>query len=209
MTTILIGSANTATRDRWKQILKDNYKLLEITCGDELSAILQQQTITLILLHRSMVDLDFITKIKGPPIFVLSDLPDDNEAYFLLRHGAIGYSNTYISAVRLQEAVHIALSGKVWVGQKLMQKIIAGTMSAIHRQGITTPPAHNLSDREWEVALRVSKGQSNLTIAAAMDISERTVKAHISSIFKKTNSESRLQLALHVKALLSPDSQQT
>jgi DNA-binding NarL/FixJ family response regulator len=162
----------------------------------------------LILLHRSMIDLDFLTHINGVPVFVLSDLPDDKEAYFLLKNGAIGYSNTYISAVRLHEAVHIALSGKVWVGQKLMQKIIAGTMSAIHQQGLTTPLNHNLSDREWEVALRVSKGQSNLTIAAGMDISERTVKAHISSIFKKTHTESRLQLALHIKALLSPKSPQ-
>ncbi len=209
MTTILIGSDNTSARERWKHILKDKYTLVEVASGKELLAILQQQTMNLILLHRSMADLDFITHINGAPVFVLSDLPDDEEAYFLLRSGAIGYSNTYISAVRLHEAVHIALSGKVWVGQKLMQKIIAGTMSAIHKQRITTPPTHNLSDREWEVALRISKGQSNLTIAAGMDITERTVKAHISSIFKKTHAESRLQLALHVKALLSPDSQQT
>jgi len=201
--TILIGSASTTTRERWRQILKDNYNLLEITSGQELLAALQQQTIDLILLHRSMVDLDFISTISEARIFVLSDLPNDQEAYFLLKNGAMGYSNTYISSVRLKEAVSVALSGKVWVGQKLMQKIIAGTMSAIHKKNLTTPPAHNLSDREWEVALRISKGQSNLTIAAEMDISERTVKAHISSIFKKTSTESRLQIALHVKALLS------
>lgn len=204
--TILIGSASTAARERWRQILQDSHRLLEVTSGQELIELLQKQTVDLILLHRSMIDLDFIAKIKGSPLFVLSDLPDDNEAYSLLRMGAVGYSNTYISAVRLKEAVHIALSGKVWVGQKLMRKIIAGTMSAIHKQGITTPPAHNLSDREWQVALKVSKGQSNLAIAAEMDISERTVKAHIGSIFKKTNTESRLQLALHVKSLLSQES---
>jgi DNA-binding NarL/FixJ family response regulator len=208
MTTILLGSDNTSARERWKQILQDKHTLLEVASGQELLAILQQQTMNLILLHRSMIDLDFLTHINGVPVFVLSDLPDDEEAYFLLRNGAIGYANTYISAVRLHEAVHIALSGKVWVGQKLMQKIIAGTMSAIHQQGLTTPLNHNLSDREWEVALRVSKGQSNLTIAAGMDISERTVKAHISSIFKKTHTESRLQLALHIKALLSLKSPQ-
>lgn len=204
--TILICSANASTRERWRQILQDSHKLQEVASGPELLTTLQQQTIDLILLHRSMVDLEFMSKIEGAPLFVLSDLPDDREAYFLLKIGAIGYSNTYISAVRLKEAIHIALSGKVWVGQKLMQKIIAGTMSAVHKQGRSGPPAHNLSDREWQVALKVSKGQSNLAIAAEMDISERTVKAHISSIFKKTNTESRLQLALHVKALLSQES---
>jgi DNA-binding NarL/FixJ family response regulator len=207
--TILISSANASTRERWRHILQDSHKLLEVASSQELLTTLQQQTVDLILLHRAMVDLDFISKITGAPLFVLSDLPDDQEAYFLLKMGAIGYANTYISAVRLQEAVHVALSGKVWVGQKLMQKIIAGTTSAVHKQGLTsTPVHHNLSDREWQVALKVSKGQSNLAIAAEMDISERTVKAHISSIFKKTRTESRLQLALHIKTLLSQETQQ-
>lgn len=150
-----------------------------------------------------MVDMDLISKIKGSRFFVLSDIPDDNEAITLLRHGAAGYANTYISAVRLKEAVNIALTGRVWVGQKLMQKIIRGTAPAIDETGAKAIPEHNLSDREWEVALLVSQGKSNMEIAEKLFISERTVKAHISSIFKKTNTDSRLQLALHVKTLLA------
>lgn len=206
---IVISSASTATLERWKSILQDQYQLLEASTGEELSAILDRQAVDLVLLHRSMVDLDFISGLQSTTFFVFSDRPEDAEAYTLLRMGAAGYANTYISAVRLKEAVHVALSGRVWVGQKLMQKIIRGTTAAVHRQPPAVQPTHNLSDREWEVAVRVSKGQSNLTIAADMDISERTVKAHISSIFKKTGTESRLQLALHVKALLSNELPQT
>lgn len=200
---ILISSANTSTRDRWKNILQDDHQLLEVSSVAELKNTLQQQPIDLILLHRSMVDMDLISKIKGSRFFVLSDIPDDNEAITLLRHGAAGYANTYISAVRLKEAVNIALTGRVWVGQKLMQKIIRGTAPAIDETGAKAIPEHNLSDREWEVALLVSQGKSNMEIAEKLFISERTVKAHISSIFKKTNTDSRLQLALHVKTLLA------
>ncbi|MBU0665083.1 MAG: response regulator transcription factor [Proteobacteria bacterium] len=200
--TIVVSSANASTRERWKQILQDGHQLLEVASVAELKNIVKHQEIALILLHRSMVDMNLISNITESRCFVLSDIPDDNEAIMLLRHGAVGYANTYISAVRLREAVNIAISGRVWVGQKLMQKIIRGTTHAIDQQRAeTTSPEHKLSDREWEVALLVSKGNSNLEIAAELNISERTVKAHISSIFKKTKTESRLQLALYVKPL--------
>ena len=84
-----------------------------------------------------------------------------------------------------------------------MQKVINETTSSLDEKQTKIPPQHNLSDREWEVALLVGQGKSNLVIAADLNISESTVKAHISSIFKKTKTESRLQLALHVKALLT------
>ncbi|MDD3813430.1 MAG: response regulator transcription factor [Desulfocapsaceae bacterium] len=197
--TIVISSANASTRERWKQILQDDHQLLEVSSVSELKDIVKHQEIELILLHRSMVDMNLISSITESRCFVLSDIPDDNEAIMLLRHGAVGYANTYVSAVRLREAVNIAISGRVWVGQKLMQKIIRGSRHPIDQKRTETPPEHKLSDREWEVALLVSKGNSNLEIAAELNISERTVKAHISSIFKKTNTESRLQLALYVK----------
>lgn len=198
---ILISSANATTRKRWTQILQDEHKLLIVSDILELKSVIQQNTIELILLHRSMADMGFISELTAARIFVLSDIPNDNEAFTLLRHGVVGFANTYISAARLKEAVNTILTGRVWVGQKLMQKIIRGAYPAIDEKRIKTIPEHNLSDREEEVALLVSKGKSNLEIAAELNISERTVKAHISSIFRKTKTESRLQLALYIKTM--------
>lgn len=200
--TILISSANASTRERWKQILQNGHQLLEASTVTELSEAVKKQSFDLILLHRSMVDMNLITALTGTRFFVFSDKPDEKEAITLLRSGAVGYANTYMAPVRLKEAVKIVLAGRVWVGQKLMLAIIRGNTKGMDEQGVKTLPSHTLSEREWEVALLVSKGRSNLEIAAILDISERTVKAHISSIFKKTDTESRLQLALHVKTLL-------
>ena len=98
-----------------------------------------------------------------------------------------------------------SLGGKVkllgYVGDDKEASKLENLIKNVGKKRTETPPEHRLSDREWEVALLVSKGNSNLEIAAELNISERTVKAHISSIFKKTNTESRLQLALYVKAL--------
>ncbi|AGF78286.1 CheY-like receiver and HTH DNA-binding domain-containing response regulator [Desulfocapsa sulfexigens DSM 10523] len=197
--TIVTCSANASTRERWRQILQGDHQLFEVSTVAELKDVVKHQEIELILLHRSMVDMNLISSITESRCFVLSDIPDDNEAVLLLKSGAVGYANTYVSPVRLKEAVNTAISGRVWVGQKLMQKIIRGTTQDIDPKSTEPPPEHKLSGREWEVALLVGQGMSNLEIAAELNISESTVKAHIGSIFKKTNTESRLQLALYVK----------
>ena len=54
----------------------------------------------------------------------------------------------------------------------------------------------SLTKRECEIANLVAQGQSNLEVAANLDIAERTVKAHLSSIYEKTKTGSRLNLAL-------------
>lgn len=202
MTTILLGSDVKTVRQRWKQVLQNDYQLREASSGPEVQTAIGSQPIALILLHRSMVALDFFAGLKGHRFFVFTDIPEDNEAYTLLKMGASGYANAYMSPARLREAVRVALSGRVWVGQKLMQKIISGATRSLLMED-NGPPDKNLSEREWEVALLVSRGRSNLEIAAELDITERTVKAHIGSIFKKTKTASRLQLALHMKNLLA------
>lgn len=199
---ILISSSNSATLKRWKDILQNDHQLYEVSSAVELRKASKIHDLDLILIHRSMIDMVFIKEFTNTRFFVLADVPDDLEAVNFLKLGAVGYANTYISAPRLKEAVNISFSGRVWISQKLMQKIIQGTTHAIDEKKTTTVEL-NLSDREKEVAVLVSKGYSNLEIAAKLDISERTVKAHISSIFKKTNTDSRLQLALLVKELLT------
>jgi len=54
----------------------------------------------------------------------------------------------------------------------------------------------SLTKREREIANIVAQGQSNPEIAANLDIAECTIKAHLSSIYEKTKTGSRLNLAL-------------
>lgn len=56
-----------------------------------------------------------------------------------------------------------------------------------------------LTPRERDVLTHLATGADNLTIAACLGISERTVKAHISSLYRKLGSENRLQLALFAR----------
>lgn len=58
-----------------------------------------------------------------------------------------------------------------------------------------------LSTREREVLTYLAGGVDNLKIASLLKISERTVKAHVSSLYKKLGQENRTQLALHARQL--------
>jgi two-component system nitrate/nitrite response regulator NarL len=55
-----------------------------------------------------------------------------------------------------------------------------------------------LSPRENQIACLIGNGRSNKEIAFRLNISRRTVKAHLSSIFQKLNISNRLQLALSI-----------
>ena len=57
----------------------------------------------------------------------------------------------------------------------------------------------NLTKREYEIALLVGRGESNKQIARQLDITERTVKAHLTEIFRKLAISDRIKLALLVK----------
>lgn len=199
---ILLVSAIDLVRERWKNALQDEHRITEAANFREMADALARQPGDLILLHRSMCDMRLLASLTGKRYFVLSDIPDENEAINLVRLGAVGYANTYISQARLREAVRNVLAGRAWLGQKVIQRLILGNAGTGEEKRLQPPSGSDLSEREWEVALLVGKGRSNLEIAAELNISERTVKAHIGSIFKKTGTESRLQLALYVKSLL-------
>ena len=59
-----------------------------------------------------------------------------------------------------------------------------------------TNPLSSLTRRELEIARLINKGCSNKAVAKELDITERTVKAHLSSIFEKLNVKDRLQLVV-------------
>ena len=200
---ILLCSANDTVIKRWKDLLKVKYGLDQASSVEQLkSCCSTDQTCELILLHRSLVDTRTFNEIQRtfPMIrfFLLSDRPDVEEGLTFLKLGIVGYANTYISAERLNEAVGVILGGAVWLGQKVMQRLILDSYAKAKEKAVSESEQKlaGLTNREREIAQLIAQGQSNLEIAANLDITERTVKAHLSSIYEKTKTGSRLNLAL-------------
>ena len=133
------------------------------------------------------------------PVIALSDEPRDEEGLLVFRAGASGYCNGYASPLVLQQVAETVAQGGVWLGQSLLQKIVMVTAREGPRPPEIPPQwAMLLTEREQTVALAVATGASNKEIADQLDITERTVKAHLTAIFEKLPVRDRLQLTLLV-----------
>jgi len=199
---ILLSSANDSVIERWTGLLKDKYDLDQANSLSKLKSCCIDKKFAIILLHRPLVDPDTFVEIRrlNPlcRVFLLSDTPNEEEGLTFLKLGIVGYANTYISAERLAEAARIVSSGAVWLGQKVMQRLILDSYARAKEKEASNSgkKLESLTNREREIANLIAQGQSNLEIAANLDIAERTVKAHLSSIYEKTKTGSRLNLAL-------------
>ncbi|MFN4238883.1 MAG: response regulator transcription factor [Vogesella sp.] len=126
-------------------------------------------------------------------VIVLSSTPSDAAAVDWLGRGAAGYLHAFSLPETLRQTAAVVESGGLWVGVGLMQQLCA-------RFGQLAKPEHallsQLTEREREVVQYLKTGMSNKSIAKQMDISERTVKAHLTAIFAKFDVSDRIQLLL-------------
>ncbi|MDR0777021.1 MAG: response regulator transcription factor [Azonexus sp.] len=135
---------------------------------------------------------------------LLSDEPDEETVLAALAAGAAGCCNSYAAPDVLQHVALVVGNGGLWVGQSLLNRVMSGSARILEQQRQAAPvddwSAH-LSEREIEVARLVAGAASNKEIARQLDISERTVKAHLTSIFEKLGLRDRLQLSLRINGL--------
>ncbi len=131
-----------------------------------------------------------------------SSSPSDDEAISALDAGCAGYCQAFADAATLRNVLQVVESGQVWVGPSLLQRLIKVARHA--KSAILVPSTDwqsGLSPREIQVATLAANGASNQQIANMCNISERTIKAHLSSIFQKMNVTDRLQMTLRVHGI--------
>jgi DNA-binding NarL/FixJ family response regulator len=94
---------------------------------------------------------------------------------------------------KLFAAIRTVSNGELAFSDELAQQVLT-TMSSETRASANT--LSRLSERERQIAYYVARGMKNKDIGAALSISENTVKRHLQSIFTKTGSRDRLELAV-------------
>lgn len=139
------------------------------------------------------------------PLIAISDLPGDQQGLDALGTGVVGYCNGHAAPAVLRQVADTVLGGGIWVGQWLLQRLLAGIARTAARK--FTPPevsvwASGLTERETEVARAAATGLGNKEIANRLNITERTVKAHLGSIFDKLKLRDRMHLTLLVNGVV-------
>lgn len=135
-------------------------------------------------------------------VIVLTTFDDDEYVFEGLRAGAIGYLLKDTPSARLLEAIRAAARGESFLQPSIAAKVVA-EFSRLADQAPPRPQplADPLSEREVEVLRLLASGASNREIAAALVITEGTVKNHVTNILSKLGVSDRTQAALKAREL--------
>ena len=157
----------------------------------------------LVLLDLDLPGLSGIAALKvwrerfpGIPVIVLSATTDQQTVLAALGAGAAGFipksssNEVMLSAVRLVQA-----GGKYLPSEILSGSGAAGSVSRT-RQGAPSLDTLGLTARQIDVLRLIARGASNKVICRELGVAERTVKAHITAVFRALKVSSRTQAAI-------------
>lgn len=147
-------------------------------------------------------DAYWVGPLQRHRIVCASSHPHDAQAIAALDAGCSAYCHAFTPLQTLQQIQQVVSAGQIWVGRELVQQLVASARQVAQQRPASPDGWSNLlTAREREVALLAANGASNKTIAIDCDITERTVKAHLTAIFEKLHLVDRLQLALRVHGI--------
>ncbi len=139
-------------------------------------------------------------------VIILTTFDDDEYVFEGLKAGARGYLLKDISSEEMAEAVRAVARGEALIQPSIARKVVAefsrlavGSPPAPERMAPKSPNA--LTERELDVLKALARGMSNKEIAAALVITEGTVKTHISNILAKLDVRDRTQAVLKAQQL--------
>lgn len=135
---------------------------------------------------------------KLPHVGIIGLTIHDDEEYLreLIKEGAQGYLLKDTEPVRVVEAIRRVFRGEAFLPPNLITKLFS-TLQRPSAADDAAPPEEDLTPREREVLQCIAQGMSNKEIAVSLYISEKTVKNHISSIFRKLDLTDRTQAAVY------------
>ncbi|HDR7792720.1 TPA: response regulator transcription factor [Bacillus luti] len=130
-------------------------------------------------------------------VIVLTSFSDQAHVLPALKAGASGYILKDVEPDQLVEAIRSAYKGNIQLHPDIASALLSQTLPEEEREEEQFVHVDVLTARENEVLQLIAKGMSNKEIASVLVITEKTVKAHVSSILSKLNLSDRTQAALY------------
>ena len=204
----ILASSCLIKLSRWKEGLNGFARLFHTDKLDTLKDELIRAHPDVLLLDHDLLGAGGVNEIAGlrslspttKKIIMLKSSASDEEEWGLFKAGVRGCCRNDIAPESLKNIVLAVQQGELWMRRTLIYRLLDQLDEQPHKKNKVDRSLlgrlENLTQREYEIALRVGKGESNKRIAQSLDITERTVKAHLTQAFRKMGIMDRLKLAL-------------
>jgi two-component system nitrate/nitrite response regulator NarL len=204
---IVIADDHPIFRDGLRRLLEADSRFEVIgEAGDGIEAVAQVAKLRpdILLLDLAMPRANGLEALQeltdlGFPVrpVLLTAAIDSAETIKALRLGARGVILKLSATQLLYSCLQAVMSGEFWVGQARVNDIVQHLRAAGREAEAQQTPAMMLTRRELQIVSAIVEGSSNKDIGQQFNLSEQTVKNHLSHIFDKLGVSNRLELALY------------
>lgn len=201
---IAIADDHTIFRDGLRRLLElepDMKVVAECSDGREAVLAVAQHQPDLMLLDLAMPrasGLDFLRQVGAEQqptrVLLLTASIDKPQVVEALRLGARGVVMKESATQLLIKAIRAVMKGEYWVGRDSVADVLQYLRQ--NESAVGAAPKTKLTRRELDVVAAVVAGYTNKDIASKYQISEDTVKHHLTNVFDKLGVSNRLELAL-------------
>ena len=132
-------------------------------------------------------------------LVVLEKSPEIPTGKRMINSGVKAYGNSRMLKEHFKQMCYVVLSGRTWTYPKLTASLLSSVDKGALSQESVDMIEKRLTAKEAKIAYLILKGLTNDAIASQEDISTRTVKAHVSSIFNKLHVNDRISMILLLK----------
>ncbi|MGH2896301.1 MAG: response regulator [Solirubrobacteraceae bacterium] len=140
---------------------------------------------------------EILAREPGIRVLALTVSSDDADVSAVLQAGAVGFLAKDTPIDSLVVAIQAADSGAAWLSPRAAEVVLGRIRSSAPTPEQEPASLEQLSAREVDVLRLIANGMENAEIAAALNISPRTAKNHVSNILAKLGLPSRVQAAVY------------
>jgi len=208
---ILIATRDSELEQRCRRAASAEHELELVTSVTALSERIAAREPTAVLLDSDLLDKplerqvgEIVSQAGAARVIVLTPVFIEDEEIALLKAGAKGCCRRGVDPDSLQQVLSVTANGGVWVTRSLLPRLVSELRKYVdaHRKPAAAPANDALAEltqREREIVRLIVEGASNKEVASSLNISERTVKGHLSNVFQKLGVADRLKLVLLVR----------
>ena len=178
---------------------EDGFEVVaECDDGDQVMSAVASHRPDLVLMDVRMRRIDGVTATRSlgrtgeaPPILMFTTFDDDDVLWDALDAGAAGFILKDSSAEDLIAAARAVAGGAAWLDSKVAPRVLQAFRTNVRPHLAEGARVTELTQREHDVLRHMARGATNAEIAAALIVSEATIKTHVGAVFSKLGVRDR------------------